>query len=96
MKHVQTMKTKLNTKSSKFLLLAMASLASVSVSATEVDSEFYGSLRLGADYVESGTADDAVNGRDYLSRVGVKANVQLTDGLVGLGKVECGFVVMMA
>lgn len=71
------------------LLVACVS-ASASVNATEVDSSFYGSLRLGADYVDSGTSDDAANGRDFLSRVGVKAEVKLADGLIGIGKVEYG------
>ncbi len=91
MKHIQLSNThKIGKTSGKIILLTSLLLSGVSANATEVESDFYGSLRLGADYVDSGTADDAVNGRDYLSRVGVKANVQLADGLVGLGKVEYG------
>lgn len=77
-------------KSSKLFLLNVLLLSSASASASDVDSSFYGSLRLGADYVDSGTADDAVNGRDFLSRIGVNAEVQLSDGLTGVGKVEYG------
>ncbi len=91
MKHIQLSNTdKIAKTTGKALLVTSLLLSGVSANATEVESDFYGSLRLGADYVDSGTADDAVNGRDYLSRVGVNANVQLADGLVGLGKVEYG------
>lgn len=84
MKHVHTVQT------SKTLLLTTLLLASASAKATQAESSFYGSLRLGADYVDSGTADDAVNGRDYLSRVGVKASIQLAENITGIGKVEYG------
>jgi len=84
MKHIQV------STSGRALLFTTLLLGCVSAKATDVESDFYGSLRLGADYVDSGTADDAVNGRDYLSRIGVNANVQLADGLIGLGKVEYG------
>ncbi|KGJ87622.1 porin [Colwellia psychrerythraea] len=77
-------------KPSKLFLVNVLLLSSASASASDVDSSFYGSLRLGADYVDSGTADDAVNGRDFLSRIGVNAEVQLSDGLTGVGKVEYG------
>jgi predicted porin len=84
MKRVQVNKT------SKILLLNVLLFGGINANATDVDSSFYGSLRLGADYVDSGTSDDAANGRDYLSRVGVKATVQLTEDLTGIGKVEYG------
>ncbi|TWX71950.1 porin [Colwellia demingiae] len=84
MKRVQVNKT------SKLIFLNVLLLSCASANASDVESSFYGSLRLGADYVDSGTSDDAANGRDYLSRVGVKAEVQLADGLTGVGKVEYG------
>ncbi len=56
----------------------------------EVKTSFYGSLRLGADFVDAGTSDDAANGRDFLSRVGAKASVDLGNGLTGLALVEYG------
>ena len=68
-------------------LLMAASNAAI---AEEVKTSFYGSLRLGMDYVDAGTVDDAANGRDFLSRVGVKASVALTDSLTGIGKIEYG------
>ncbi|WP_159820727.1 porin [Colwellia sp. 20A7] len=71
-------------------LILGCSILSMNTYAAEVNSEFYGSLRLGADYIDSGTADDAANGRDYLSRIGVNANTQLTDDLTGIAKVEYG------
>jgi len=84
MKRVQVNKT------SKLFFLNVLLLSCAGASANDVDSSFYGSLRLGADYVDSGTSDDAANGRDFLSRIGVNAEVQLTDGLTGVGKVEYG------
>jgi len=60
MKRVQVNKT------SKILLLNVLLFGGINANATDVDSSFYGSLRLGADYVDSGTSDDAANGRDFL------------------------------
>jgi predicted porin len=85
MKRVQV-----NKISKKFFLNALLFGCVGGANAADVDSSFYGSLRLGADYVDSGTVDDAANGRDYLSRVGVNAKVQLSEGLTGLGKIEYG------
>jgi predicted porin len=68
-------------------LLMAASNAAV---AEDVKTSFYGSLRLGMDYVDAGTVDDAANGRDFLSRIGAKASVSLTDSLTGIGKIEYG------
>ncbi len=70
------------------LLITAATVASAAEG--DVKTSFYGSLRLGADYVDSGTDDDALNGRDYLSRIGTKASVDLGDGLTGLAVVEYG------
>jgi len=56
----------------------------------DVKTSFYGSLRLGADFVDANTDDDALNGRDFLSRIGTKASVDLGDGLTGLAVVEYG------
>lgn len=70
------------------LLISAATVASAQEG--DVKTSFYGSLRLGADYVDSGTDDDALNGRDYLSRIGTKASVDLGDGLTGLAVVEYG------
>ena len=59
-----------------------------------VDDKFivdiYGSLRLGLDYVDAGTPDDAINGRDYLSRVGINAKKRIGDGVALVGTVEYG------
>ena len=65
-------------------------LASNAVVADEVKTSFYGSLRMGMDYVDANTVDDAANGRDFLSRIGAKASISLADGLTGLAKVEYG------
>lgn len=56
----------------------------------DVKTSFYGSLRLGGDFVDAGTTDDAANGRDFLSRVGAKASMDLGNGLTGLALVEYG------
>lgn len=64
--------------------------ASNAVVAEDVETSFYGSLRLGMDYVDAGTVDDAANGRDFLSRIGAKASVSLTDSLTGIGQIEYG------
>ena len=53
---------------STLVLLGLTSSA-LAADTSDVTTKVYGSLRLGADYVDAGTDDDAVNGRDYLSRV---------------------------
>lgn len=65
-------------------------VASNVVVAEEVKTSFYGSLRLGMDYVDANTVDDAANGRDFLSRIGAKSSVSLADGLTGIAKFEYG------
>ena len=54
----------------------------------EFQVDFYGSVRLGIDYVDAGTPDDAINGRDYLSRVGVNAKKRIGDGIALVGTIE--------
>ncbi|MXO64805.1 porin [Altererythrobacter endophyticus] len=56
----------------------------------EFQVDFYGSLRLGMDYVDAGTPDDAINGRDFLSRVGINARKRIGDGVALVGTVEYG------
>lgn len=56
----------------------------------DMKTSFYGSLRLGIDSVDSGSNDDAANGRDFLSRIGTKSSVDLGNGLTGLAVVEYG------
>lgn len=70
--------------------LSATLLATSLVQAEETKTSFYGTLRVGIDQVDAGTADDAANGRDYLSAVGVKASVKMDNGLTGLGQVEYG------
>ena len=57
---------------------------------TEVDAEFYGSVRIGLDYVDAGTPDDAINGRDFLSRIGVKAENVIGKDIIGIVVLEYG------
>jgi predicted porin len=77
-------------KMKKFCYVGLLTMVTNAVAAEDVKTSFYGSLRLGMDYVDAGTVDDAANGRDYLSRVGANASVALTDSLTGIGKVEYG------
>ena len=51
---------------------------------------FKGSLRLGFDFVDAGTDDDAVNGRDYLSRITATAKKRVADGVALVGTIEYG------
>ncbi|WP_345336825.1 porin [Ferrimonas pelagia] len=68
-------------------------LACVAINAhADVDTTFYGSLRLGVDYVDAGRDLDAVNGRDFLSRVGAKAETEITDTVKGIAVIEYGMV----
>ena len=50
----------------------------------------YASLRLGIDYIDAGTDDDGANGRDFLSRVGIKGSMPLDNGLTGVLQLEYG------
>ncbi|WP_440875729.1 porin [Thalassotalea sp. PLHSN55] len=83
------MNNKLTTKIAATLLLASTSSMAFAEEG-DVKTSFYGSLRLGVDYVDAGTDDDAANGRDYLSRIGGKASVDLGGGLTGIGLFEYG------
>ncbi|QZD96134.1 porin [Qipengyuania gelatinilytica] len=51
---------------------------------------FKGSLRLGFDYIDAGTDDDSLNGRDYLSRISVNAKKRVADGVALVGTIEYG------
>ena len=51
---------------------------------------FKGSIRLGFDYVDAGTDDDAINGRDFLSRLSMNVKKRVADGVALVGTVEYG------
>ncbi len=72
--------------------LAIAVLSASAAQAETTTTDFYGSLRIGIDDVSAKDDGDAagMNGRDYLSRVGVKASTDLGNGLTGIGRVEYG------
>lgn len=72
------------------LLTSVLLASQVQAGDSNIDTSFYGSLRVGADYVDAGTNDDAANGRDFLSRIGVKASMDLGGGFTGLARVEYG------
>lgn len=73
------------------LFCALCFLSGVGTAlAADPDARFYGSLRLGLDYVDAGTVDDGLNGRDYLSRIGVRGTQALPNGLTGLAQIEYG------
>lgn len=54
------------------------------------DIDFYGSVRVGVDSIDAGTSDDGANGRDFLSRVGVKASMLIDEGMTVVGQIEYG------
>lgn len=66
------------------------SVSSHAQSIDDIDVKAYGSIRVGVDSIDAGTEDDGANGRDFLSRIGVKASVDLGNGLTGFGQVEYG------
>ncbi|MDK2776325.1 MAG: porin [Pseudomonadota bacterium] len=70
--------------------ITCALLAAPLAQAAETQTDFYGSLRIGIDSVDAGVDEDGANGRDYLSRVGVKASTDLGNGLTGVGQIEYG------
>ncbi|WP_350333549.1 porin [Coralliovum pocilloporae] len=56
----------------------------------KLDVDLYGSARVGFDYIEAGVSQDGLNGRDFLSRIGVKAKYQLNDRFSVFGQFEYG------
>jgi len=80
----------LNNKSLLATSIFLAACSTANATTTNTNVDLYGSLRLGADFVDAGTTDDAANGRDFLSRVGVKASMNLGNGLIGIAQLEYG------
>ncbi|MDO6474096.1 porin [Alteromonas sp. 1_MG-2023] len=80
----------------KIALLGAGLFSAASVHAAAIPDalapnvDFYGSIRLGVDYIDAGVEDDGANGRDFLSRVGVKASTEIQPGLQVVGVVEYG------
>lgn len=73
------------------LAVSIAAMMATSVQAAEdINSNVYGSLRIGIDSIDAKTADDGVNGRDFLSRIGVKADQTIGNGLKVTGQLEYG------
>lgn len=72
-----------------FMLLVLTIPLS-SVAEEQPTTDFYGSLRVGINIVDAGTSYDGANGRDYLSRLGLKAKFPIRDGLEGSAQVEYG------
>ncbi|ASP39247.1 hypothetical protein CHH28_11420 [Bacterioplanes sanyensis] len=72
------------------LMLSCAASSSLASATLPVQAEAYGSVRLGFDVIDAGTQDDGGNGRDFLSRVGVKATLPLQPGLTASGLLEYG------
>ena len=71
-------------------LSPILSMAAYAAEPTIQDVDFYGSVRVGVDNIDAGTSDDGANGRDFLSRVGVKASMKLDEGITVLGHIEYG------
>lgn len=84
------MKMKVNLISFTIAALLGSAFAAQAQSIDDIDVDFYGSIRVGVDNIDAGTEDDGANGRDFLSRIGVKASVDLGNGLTGFGQVEYG------
>lgn len=67
--------------------------ASQSSLAEDVKTDFYGSVRMGVAIVDAGEASDVTdgaNGRDYLSRAGVKISSTVKDNIKAIAGVEYG------
>lgn len=77
-------------KKSLTLLATALTAASVAAADSAPKVKAYGSLRMGIDLVDAGTSDDGANGRDFLSRIGLKASTQIDDNLKAVGVVEYG------
>ncbi len=72
------------------IFVGMLAAAGQTLAQNEPNVDFYSSFRIGIDSVDAGTSDDGANGRDYLSRIGVKGNMDLGNGLTGLAQLEYG------
>ncbi|WP_269617654.1 porin [Zhongshania sp. BJYM1] len=72
------------------LVVSILAAAGQAFAQSEPDLDLYASFRIGIDSVDAGTSDDGANGRDYLSRIGVKGSMDLGDGLTGLAQLEYG------
>ena len=81
----------MKTMNKTLLTATIATLMTASVqAANDVNSKVYGSLRIGIDSIDANTKDDGANGRDFLSRIGVKADQKITEGLKVTGQLEYG------
>lgn len=72
------------------ILLTLNSRTTLASDVSVPDVTFYGSIRLGVDYIDAGIEDDGANGRDFLSRAGLKASTEIHPGLKLLGVIEYG------
>lgn len=70
--------------------IVLTTLCATAQAENPVNTDVYGSLRIGLDHIDANSNDDGLNGRDFLSRVGIKANQQLTDTLQVTGQLEYG------
>lgn len=72
------------------LMIVALSISLFSHSQSAPETETYVSLRAGFNYVHSDGPDDAANGRDFLSRAGIKAKQQINTELNALALLEYG------
>ncbi len=72
-----------------FLLIISMAVASNTFE-NNINADLYGSVRIGLDYVDTGTLDDSVNKRDFLSRIGVKARTRIRNDFSGVLVIEYG------
>ena len=71
--------------------IAVAVALAISPFAVQADGGFYGSVRIGVQYVDDGTDDDAeLNLRNWASRLGYAGETDLDNGMSAFGKLEFG------
>lgn len=71
-------------------VIATFGVTSVAIAETDLDVDLYGSFRGGFDNIDADTEDDGANGRDFLSRVGVKASTKIGEEITGFTQIEYG------
>lgn len=70
--------------------IAKGEKATSDILGDKTDVDFYGSIRIGVDYIDAGVDQDGANGRDFLSRIGVKAKYSIDDSFDFIGQIEYG------
>ena len=84
--------TQITRLAKKSTTLLAAAIAATSVVAAELKPSFkaYGSARVGINSVDANIENDGADGRDFLSRFGVKGSQPINDSLKAVGQIEYG------